>query len=100
EPAFLVLHHAEFHIGVEELAEGLAGGSGHFALHGENLFLTSWQRMRLEADDPLQREAKRLDLLGLEVLLERFFRQREKLGAGVARGLRGPRGKILKTSNQ
>ena len=51
-----VVDDAEFHVGVEELAEGAAGGTGHVALHGEELFFFVAEGVRFETEEAFKDE--------------------------------------------
>ncbi len=88
--ALLVLAHAELQVGVGELAEDAVGRVGHFALHGEQLFFARAERVRLVADQPLELQPKRLQRLGVDILLELLRRAatrisgRMKLAASAA----------------
>ena len=63
-----VLEEAELHVGVEQLAERAARGSGHFPLHGEQLFFFIAECVRFETEQTFehQQAARSESLIGQE----------------------------------
>ena len=69
--------------------------AGHFALHGQQLFFASAERVRLVAQQPLEQQLIRRQLLGGQKLLH-LPRNGHDLGPDVAGRLRGAAGGVVK----
>ena len=90
--AFFVFDVAEFEVGVGELGEDSVGGSGDFALHGEEAFLFFGENVGFVAQEAFELEAVVFEGGGFGVAIERFFGEGLEFGRNEAGGLSGAGG--------